>query len=164
MDNLIDYLNDHLAGSVVALELLDHLIENSEQGRFKIFCEHVREEVQADQDKLRELIGRLGECESLTKKAVAWIAEKAAQIKLMLAGEDERGLGRVQALEGLMLGITGKKALWTALAQNEELAEWVKGMDLERLIERANEQIDLVEAERLVAARKSFCAVSEKSR
>ncbi|MEY2492103.1 MAG: hypothetical protein QOH24_1054 [Verrucomicrobiota bacterium] len=146
------YLNDHLAGSVSALELLDYLIEHHGQDRFGRFFRDLRDEVQADQDTLRDLIRRLDAEESSVRKAGAWIAEKLGRVKIAAAGvEDNYGL--LQALEGLVLGITGKKLLWRSLAEIASRETKLQGIDLARLEKRADEQIERVEAERLLAAR-----------
>jgi hypothetical protein len=145
--HLHTYLNDHLAGSVSALELLDYLIEHHEQDRFGKFFRDLRNEVQADQDTLRDLIRRLDAEEGSVRKAGAWIAEKLGRVKIAAAGvRDNYGL--LQALEGLVLGITGKKLLWRSLAEIASSATKLHGIDFARLEKRADEQIQRVEAER----------------
>jgi hypothetical protein len=67
--NLITYLNDHLAGSVAALELLDHLIEIYQGKPLERFYKGLRSEIDADQGELQDLIERPGEKESLVRKA-----------------------------------------------------------------------------------------------
>ena len=46
------YLNDHLAGSVAAIELIDNLISGHPQDRFGKFFRDLRNEIYADQEKL----------------------------------------------------------------------------------------------------------------
>jgi hypothetical protein len=60
----------------------------------------------------------------------------------------------VLALEGLIMGITGKQLLWRALdAVNLPKAQ---GFDFKELQRRAEEQIERTEAERIRAARRAF--------
>jgi hypothetical protein len=50
------YLNDHLAGSVGALELLDRLIQTYKGKPLEQFFNDLRNEIDADQDTLQDLI------------------------------------------------------------------------------------------------------------
>lgn len=109
--------------------------------------------MQADAEELRALMKRLDVSESAVKKAGAWLAEKATEITLLLEGEKASDLGRLQALEALCLGITGKKALWEALQMVQDLSPALSDLDLPRLIHRAAEQYDRTEAVRLESAR-----------
>jgi len=74
-ENLGTYLNDHVAGSVLALELLDHLIDLPEALDRKLLAQ-LRAEIQEDQDVLRQLLRSLGAKESTARKAAAWLTEK----------------------------------------------------------------------------------------
>ena len=56
-DDLATYLNDHLAGSVGAIEMIEHLIKTSEGSPIAQFCKELCAEISSDQDHLRELIG-----------------------------------------------------------------------------------------------------------
>jgi hypothetical protein len=146
------YLNDHLAGSVVAIELLQHL-ERAYVGRpVERFAADLRAEIQADQQELQRLMGELNVTESRARQATAWIAEKMTMIKLRLddwAGGDFR---LFEALEALSLGIEGKKSLWVALAGAAENVPALRRLDYSRLVERALDQRDRVEAKRLETA------------
>ena len=68
------YLNDHLAGSVAAIEMVDNLIEHHPEDRFGKFFHDLRNEIHADQEKLRDLIQKVGAEESTIRKAGAWFA------------------------------------------------------------------------------------------
>jgi len=81
--NLSLYLNDHLAGSVSALELLDHMISTSTDRALEQFLRHLRGDIQ---EVLRKVMGMLGIEESGVRKAVAWAMEKVGRVKLPLAG------------------------------------------------------------------------------
>jgi hypothetical protein len=152
MKSLAAYLNDHLAGSVVAIELLDHLIKEQTGQRLEKFLLNVRDDVSADQQVLRDLIHKLDLKESAMRKAGAWFVEKLGQAKIDVAGD----LGLLQALEGLALGITGKKLLWRALQTVEASYPQLQGLDLAALEQRAQEQFERVEKERLHLARETF--------
>lgn len=155
-ENLTTYLNDHHAGSVGALELVDHLIETFEGKPREQFFKTLRDEIDQDQGTLVDLIKQIGSDESAVKKAGAWVAEKLSRAKIRVGdGKDEMGL--LHALEGLVLGIAGKRELWTALSAAAESVPELRGLDYARLITRAQEQCDKVNAKRLELARKVFC-------
>jgi len=59
-ERLHTYLNDHLAGSVAAIELFDNLIEHHSEDRFAKTVRDLRDEIQADRETLRNLMGKLG--------------------------------------------------------------------------------------------------------
>lgn len=159
MAALQTYLNDHLAGAAAALKLLAHLTTQAEDPKFAEFCGGLRAEVQADAEELRGLMQRLDFPESSVKKAGAWLTEKVTEAKLLIAGEGASELGRLQALEALCLGITGKRALWAALQTVQDSSAAWASMELPRLIARAEEQHARTDAERLATARKALsCA------
>ena len=70
MKEVATYLNDHLAGSVAALELLDQLIETHEGKPLSSFFQELRADVRKDQEVLRMLVQRFGK-ESAIRKAAA---------------------------------------------------------------------------------------------
>jgi hypothetical protein len=155
-EDLSIYLNDHLAGSVGALELLDHLIETYKGKPLEQFFKDVHGEIAADQNTLQDLIEKLGKKESAVRKAGAWVAEKLSRAKIRLSDSEEGQMGLLHALEGLVLGITGKRGLWTALAAAADSLPQLRELDYERLVKRALEQCDRVEAKRLEVAREVF--------
>jgi hypothetical protein len=153
---LITYLNDHLAGSVAALELLDRLVEHPVDPDDRSFFPALRDEIAADQQVLRQLIEQVGSEESQVRKAAGWLAEKAASFKLRWDDPDDEGFRRFEALEALALGTYGKRALWQALAAMRSRPEPVDRLDLEGLIRRAEDQHIAVERRRLAAATSAF--------
>ena len=152
------YLNDHLAGSVAAIELLNHLHKLSKgTGREKLFAT-LQSEVEEDQKVLKELLRELGEPRSGVRKAAAWLTEKVGEAKLKLDDPGSGELRLLEALETLELGILGKLGLWRALAVAADRVPQIKNLDLANLERRASEQHQRVEAERLKVARAAFGA------
>jgi hypothetical protein len=151
---LLAYINDHLAGSVAALEMLEHLIKANAGQPLASFFADLAHDIKADQQVLKQMLGNARQKESLFRKMAAWVTEKFARSKFKLAGEKVGGLGLVQALEMLALGIRGKELLWRALATSH----WpmVHDVDLARLERRAIEQQERVEEKRLQAAHAAF--------
>ena len=151
MGNVSIYLNDHLAGSVAALELLDHLIETSSDPAFDAFLTTLKNDIEADQHVLENLLLQLGEEQSAVRKAGAWVLEKISRLKLQANAEDS-GLGVFQALEALALGITGKCALWRSLASASKTVKALGGLDYPHLEKRAAEQFERIQAKALELA------------
>jgi hypothetical protein len=155
MKQLATYLNDHVAGAVAAVELLDHLVE-AHQGRpLENFFRELRGDIVADLEVLRKILQRFSK-ESALRKAGAWLAEKFNRTKVKMSGEKRGELGLVTALEILVLGITGKQLLWRALNASLGSSPLLRGADLGKLEERAIDQLERVEARRLEAAREVF--------
>ncbi len=144
MIDLHTYLNDHLAGSVGALELLDHLIETRKAAETRTFLMELRAEIAADQEELKALLQRMGGEESTIRKAGAWVLEKVGRAKL--SGADHE-LGFMQALETISLGILGKRAMWRTLAAAALSGDGGDArVDYPKLVGRAESQFERVEA------------------
>ena len=156
MEELTKYLNDHLAGSVGALELLDRLIEAYEGKPLANFFKKLRADIHQDQEQLKELIQKLGVEESAVRKAGAWIAEKLSRAKIELNESSKKDPGLFLALEALVLGITGKRSLWRALRAASQTVPQLARLDYTGLEKRAIEQCERVEAKRLEMARTVF--------
>ena len=94
---------------------------------------------------------------SSVKRAGAWIAEKVSRVKLNGHLMSYSPLSRMQELEGLSMGIAGKKALWDALG-SLPAEDGLTGFDFEDLAQRAQDQRDTVEQLRLEAAGEALVA------
>ena len=150
-ENLTTYLNDHLAGSVGALELLQHLAETSSPvRRGEILA--LRGEIKSEQTLIKELLDALATHESVVKKAGAWMAEKVAHLKLRLTAAGNSALGTMEAYEVLSLGIEGKKGLWRSLQAVASNLPTPPALDLHALIAAAKSQRSRVEAWRMEAS------------
>jgi hypothetical protein len=156
--HLETYLNDHLAGAVAALQLLPFLEKMHADTPLGRTLAGLRADVQADREELEAIMKRLGVTASASRKAAAWLAEKGTEIKLKLDDRDAGPLLLLEAVEGLSLGIEGKRGLWRALAAASERNPALGGIDLARLEARAAEQRQRAEALRLDAARAALAA------
>ena len=117
MHYLSIYLNDHLAGATGGIELARRLrASNRGHEVFGQPLDRICVEIEEDRATLEQVIDRLGFSRSRVKPAGAWMAEKLGRLKLngRLCGYSP--LSRVLELEGLLIGITGKMALWETLA------------------------------------------------
>ncbi len=97
-----------------------------------------------------------GIAESTVRQTAAWLTEKVVELKTRLEDRTGGPLQRLELLEALSLGIEGKRGLWVALQAASHHEPVLRGLDYPRLISRALEQRDLVEARRLDAAAEVF--------
>jgi DUF971 family protein len=150
------YLNDHLAGSMVGIELAKRAAGENQGSELGRFLSGLAEEIEADRAALREIMSELGVGEDRPKLVVAWATEKVGRLKLN--GELLRysPLSPLVELEGLSLGIEGKRLLWVALTETE--AERIGAERLRELIGRAESQRAGVERHRVAVARAAFAA------
>ena len=143
------YLNDHLAGSAAALELLAEL---RKQGGLENWADQVRSEITQDREELQRLMRDLNIVQSAARQAAAWLTEQLAELKTRLDDRSGGALHRFELLEALALGIDGKRALWTALQTAAVTVSALQAADYGHLIARADEQRRVVETRRLEAA------------
>ena len=76
-EHLETYLNDHLAGAMAAIDLLERLETRT---RIAGSLAGLRTEIEADRQELKTLIARLHMNESRTRKIGSWFAEKLAYL------------------------------------------------------------------------------------
>src|SRR5690242_14331821 len=79
---LATYLNDHLAGAVFALEMLRHLEPAHAGTPLEREVAAVRTDIEADKRELEALMRRFDAPASVTRRAAAWVGEKAGDLKL----------------------------------------------------------------------------------
>jgi hypothetical protein len=157
-DHLATYLNDHLAGAIGALELLEHMERAHAGTPVARALSELRVEIEADRGTLESLMERLQVTESRPRKATAWLAERLAWLKLRLDDPDEGAFRLFESLEAVSLGIEGKLALWRALAAVAPAMPDVIDLDYETLMQRATEQRGRAEVLRLGAAEAALAA------
>jgi hypothetical protein len=147
------YLNDHLAGATLGVELTLRAARENTGSELGVFLKEVLlPEIREDRQTLERLMGRLGIARSRPKVAAAWTAEKVGRLKLN--GELTRysPLSRLLELESLAVGIEGKRALWLALEATADNGEPAESIDFRALAERAESQRQRLETHRLAAA------------
>jgi hypothetical protein len=152
------YLNDHLAGATVGVEVARRAGNSNKDNEFGAFLRRLTREVEEDREALRSVMSELGVSVNRAKQAAAWGSEKLGRLKPngQLVGYSP--LSRVLELEFLAIGITGKLGMWRALQHVLEAP--LTSADLASLIERADRQRTDVEEYRLRAAAEAFRAGS----
>jgi hypothetical protein len=153
LNHASSYLNDHLAGSSGALELLEHLESLHKDGPLGALAAQLRSEIGEEREKLEALVKHLGITQSVPRKVAGWLAEKAAQVKLKLDDLGDESLRTLEILEALSLGIEGKRLLSRSLAAGAESTPSLRTFDFDWLARRSESQRARVEEHRLAAAR-----------
>jgi hypothetical protein len=143
------YLNDHLAGSTLAIERAKHAARAHQGGELGAFLAGLAEEIEEDRRALRRVMAAAGARPQRTKVAAAWLAEKAGRVKPNGRLLRSSPLSTVVELEGLELGISGKLLLWQLY--RDQRPPGAGAVDVDALIARAQDQIERVERHRSAA-------------
>src|SRR4030095_16162164 len=131
-DPLTTYLQDHLAGALHAIELLKAMRDHFAGEPLGAFASQLLAELEADRDVLAKLTDGADGAAGGVKEWGAWLAEKVSRLKLKHGPAD--GLGTFEALEFLIIGIHGKRALWRVLADVPRFDSRVKAIDFYHFI------------------------------
>ncbi len=151
---LSTYLQDHHAGAMVGGELAKRAASSNEETSYGAEIAEIAEEILADREALETIMEHLDVKANPLKDGVGWASEKLGRLKPNNRLTGYSPLSRVVELEGLVVGVTGKTALWESL--RDTLGEQVAGVDLNELVERANRQRALLDALRRRAAAEAF--------
>jgi hypothetical protein len=150
------YLQDHLAGAMVGVNLAKRALSENQDNDFANVLRGVTTEIEQDRQTLIRIADSLGIRRDRLKETLAWLLEKAGRLKLNGQLTGYSPLSRVVELEGLMTGITGKLGLWRVLERVAEADDRLDRDEIRELIARAERQRDQVERERLRAAELAF--------
>lgn len=153
MRRLDIYLNDHLAGATVGVELSRRAAKNSRGTPSGEFLARLHRDIVEDRKTLQGVVRALGVDASPMKPAVGWVAEKVGRLKLNGRVRGYSPLSHLEELEGLEAGVTGKRSLWQALARAYPGDGRLARFDLDALVARAETQLEGLSEERLSAAR-----------
>lgn len=149
------YLNDHLAGATLGVELARRL-RSSNQGDPEMGqpLAQVCGEIEADREALERLIDRLEIGRDQVKPLLAKAAERLGRLKLngQLLGYSP--LSRLLELEVLSGFVGAKMQLWNALEQS--FGETLEGFDFGDLAARADSQGQRLEDLHLAAAQRAL--------
>ena len=146
------YLNDHLAGSTAARELVRRSASSNRDSSYAPFLETLAQEIDEDRASLIEIMHALGVKVDHVKVLGGWTAEKLGRFKLNGSLVSYSPLSRLVELEVLTLGVHGKLALWRSLELLEPDEPRLADSNLAALIARAETQLQGLEEQRLAAA------------
>jgi len=128
-DPLTRYLQEHLAGSVAALQLMETLADHERGLPLEQKLRGLHAEVTEEQERLKAILARLEGEESSLKQAAAWLTEKLHR---------------------------GRLALYRALEDVAPDEPRLGGYPFAALQARTLTQHAMVEQERMAAARAAF--------
>jgi hypothetical protein len=149
---LATYLNDHLAGSVAALDLLTMIAEIAPDEASRAAVREVRGQIVGERDELLALLAQLGVARQRSRMVIAWVGAKLGRIKLRFDGEPTEDLRLFESLEMVGIGIEGKTSLWRALGEIAPAIPAVAVLDCARYAEQSRTQRETIERLRLLAA------------
>lgn len=157
-DYLKIYLEDHFAGATAGLELARRSASANRGTHYGDVLARIVREIEEDRDSLRAIMTDLDVAPDRFKVTAAWAGEKAGRLKLNghLTGYSPQS--RVIELEGLVIGVTGKRCLWTALKNVAGQEPRLRVDDLDLLIGRAERQLEELEEQRLKAVSEAVAA------
>jgi hypothetical protein len=134
-DKLSTYLNDHFAGSIVALDLARRRGLAQSDDEFGAFLRMFVQEVERDQGSLRSVMEMLGTSPRASRaiigSATSWLDSIRGALPLPGAPN------LVRDIEILIIGVRGKELLWNALERLGETTD----PPLAELQARARDQI-----------------------
>jgi hypothetical protein len=135
------YLNDHLAGSTVGIELARRMAASAEpRSEAAGILRKLAGEIAADRNALIEIMASLEVPLRSYKVFAAWAGEKAARLKLNGHLLTRSPLSRLEETEILRLGVEGKAAGWRTLRVLAERDSRVDAESLDELLARAVRQ------------------------
>lgn len=140
------YLRDHHAGSTGGLELARRAAGNNRDNSYGPELSQIAE----DKQSLEALMDHLDCSADRIKDTIAWAGEKLARLKPNDRLLRYSPLSRLVELEGLALGVTGKRGLWRAV--RPVLGDRAGGVEIADLEARAEDQRSRLEALRERAA------------
>jgi hypothetical protein len=141
------YLQDHFAGATAGADLARRAAHsNRDSEGYNAPLRELAREIDEDRDSLRSLMGQLHVRIDPVKALAAWTGEKMGRLKLNGRLFTYSPLSRLEEVELLALGVTGKRALWRTLHLLAAQQPHLSARELEHLIGRADEQLEKIEA------------------
>jgi hypothetical protein len=156
------YLNDHLAGATLGVELARRL-RSSNKGDAEMGepLAQICSEIEADRETLVRLMEHLEVGRDPVKPVLAKVAERLGRLKLNGRLFGYSPLSRVLELEVLSGMVGGKMQLWNALEQS--FGESLDGFDFHDLAARADRQGQRLEDLHLAAAQRALPAATSST-
>jgi hypothetical protein len=159
-DPLAIYLNDHLAGATVGLELARRVAGTGQVPAPPAELRQFAQDVAEDRDTLLRIMGTLGLPVRSYKVWAAWAGEKAGRLKPNGHLTTRSPLSNLEELELLRLGVEGKAAGWRTLRTLADRDSRLEAGQLDELISRARRQAGFLEESRIKAAQQVIDAAS----
>jgi hypothetical protein len=155
-EQLATYLNDHLGGATAGRDLAEKIAADNEGTELGSFMAGVLAAIEEDRQTLEDVMQRAGVEKAAVKQAAGRLAERLGRVRLHRAVTGDPGLSRLMELEALIMGVTGKLALWRTLREVARDDDRLAGVDFDVLIARAQEQLSGLEDHHQVVATETF--------
>ena len=136
------YLQDHLAGATLGTELARRAASENTATPLGEILETIKHEIEDDRATLNSIMSALEISPDRLKNAAAWTGEKAGRLKLNGRLTSYSPLSPVVELEGLITGVTGKRALWRTLRRLADDDPRLQADQLDELLARADRQLE----------------------
>ncbi len=149
-EGLSTYLNDHLAGATAGVKLAELASEEHRGDAHGAFFGEIASEIKTDHVALVTIVDGLNVETSATKAALAEVG--SAIMKPKFTSGDDDDLNAFVTLETLSIGVEGKACMWRALKTIQDSDATLSGVNLDELLERAEDQRSRIEAKRLEIA------------
>lgn len=138
------YLGDHRAAAAAGVEIARRLREQNRGTEFGSGLADIHAQVLDDRDTLEAVADRLGASPARLKSTLGVLAERVGRLKPSGRLRRYSPLSRVLELEALLAGVRAKRHLWDAL-RFAGAGEALDPGQLDRLIERADSQLDTLQ-------------------
>ncbi len=145
------YLNDHLAAATAGRELARRAAASNRRSDYGPALAELATEIEEDRHSLMAIMRMLDISVDRLKVMAGWGGEKLGRMKLNGRLLGYSPLSRVIELEGLLIGVTGKLALWRSLERLQTSEAALRNAGLTDLIGRAQSQLERLEQQRLRA-------------
>lgn len=141
------YINDHMTGATGGVALARRAARNSTDDERTAMWRAVAGEIEEDRQTLGHIRNLVGARPNRAKYALARVGEMAGRLKTNGRLWRRSEIGQLLELEMMVLGVTGKLALWKALDRLEDPR--LEGVDFEELARRAESQRSRLEQFRI---------------
>jgi hypothetical protein len=146
------YLNDHLMGATLGVNLFRRSARNQANRPWGPMLQQLSEEVDEDRETLVAIMGSLGIPRRQYKILAGGLGERLARAKFNGGLIRRSPLSDLVELEGMYLGVIGKASGWQALLQVTDTMPGLDREQIQRLADRASSQATRLEDARRRAA------------
>ena len=150
------YVRDHRAGAEAGLSLARRILDQNRDNELTSTLENITQQIDEDRHELDALMHRLGHEPPRLKMTLAVAGEWLGRLKLNGRLRGYSPVSRVEEFEMLTAGIVTKASLWRTLRIVLDGERHAAGTDFNLLIERAEEQVLMLEQHRGQIVREAF--------
>ncbi|WP_223634503.1 hypothetical protein [Corallococcus sp. EGB] len=154
------YLNDHLLGSTVGLDLAKRTERENRSNPVGQYLATLIPLLEQDRATLLTVMAALEVRVDPLKVGGAWLAEKLSRLKLNGSWLRYSPLSRLVELEGLCVGSHGRVSLWRTLERMSAREPRLARFDFVFLAERADGQLETLQTLRLRSTDAAFSDTS----